>query len=322
MNHVMNIIPTTFNEHAISYTIVGGRNFERKENDIGAIVMSRGGWYNFSSIIKSLLDIGCTSIISVELPNKYIDLENMINEYPFVKFLLLPPDALTIGDSINIAISELKTDYAIVLWNDQSILDSNHLSKAIEEAKKMNKMCLSPVAITKTNDMVSVQMLPILKNGHFSTEAIPIIQNNTRSIYPFDFTGIYNCKKFIDFGGFDYTLTNSYWQNLDFGFRTFLWGEEIAINTHFKVKYLSNIPIEDTSHDDSYTRFYIKNLRPTVANGKAYMKFDVFFSYMKGMGFNPFMAYNYFKVGYDWVKKNQKRFVTPPYELIKNWREI
>ena len=321
MNHVMNIIPTTFNEHAIPYTVAGGRNFKRDSTDVGVIVMSRGGWYNFPSIIKSLLDIGITSIISVESPEKSIDLENMVNEYPFVEFLLLSEKA-TIGESINIAISELKTDYAIVLWNDQSILDSTHLFKAIEEAKAQNKMCLSPVAITKTNDMISVQMLPILKNGHFSTEAIPIIQNNTRSIYPFDFTGIYNCKKFIDFGGFDYTLTNSYWQNLDFGFRTFLWGEEIVINTHFKVKYLSTLPIEDTSHDASYTRFYIKNLRPTVSNGKAYMKYDVFFSYMKSMNFNKFIAYNYFKVGADWVKKNQKRFIVPPYELISNWREM
>ncbi len=317
----MNIIPTTFNEHAVPYTLVGGRNFKRDLNDVGAIVMSRGGWYNFSSIIKSLLDIGCTSIISIESPKKSIDLEHMINEYPFVKFLL-PSEKTTVGEVINIAISELKTDYAIVLWNDQSILDSNHLAKVITEAKNLGRMCLSPVSITKTNDIIAAQMLPILKDGHFSTEAIPIIQNNTRSIYAFDFTGIYNCKKFIDFGGFDYTLTNPYWQNLDFGFRTFLWGEEILINTHFKVKYLSSIPVEDTSYDDSYTRFYIKNLRPTVANGKAYIKFDVFFSYMKGMGFNPFMAYNYFKIGANWVKKNQKRFTVPPYDLISNWREM
>lgn len=317
----MSIIPTTFNEHAVPYTLVGGKNFKRELNNVGAIIMSRGGWYNFPSIVKSLLEIGCTSIISVESPKKSIDLENMIDEYPFVKFLL-PQEETTIGENINIAVSELKTDYAIVLWNDQSILDSSHLSKAVEQAKELDKMCLSPVAITKTNDMISVQMLPILKNGHFSTEAIPIIQNNTRSIYAFDFTGIYNCKKFMDFGGFDYTLKNPYWQNLDFGFRTFLWGEEIVINTHFKLKYLSSIPVEDTSYDDAYTRFYIKNLRPTVANGKAYIKFDVFFSYMSGMGFNPFMAYNYFKVGYDWVKKNQKRFIVPPYDLISNWREM
>jgi len=317
----MSIIPTIFNEHAVPYTLVGGKNFKRELNNVGAIIMSRGGWYNFPSIVKSLLEIGCTSIISVESPKKSIDLENMIDEYPFVKFLL-PQEETTIGENINIAVSELKTDYAIVLWNDQSILDSSHLSKAVEQAKELDKMCLSPVAITKTNDMISVQMLPILKNGHFSTEAIPIIQNNTRSIYAFDFTGIYNCKKFMDFGGFDYTLKNPYWQNLDFGFRTFLWGEEIVINTHFKLKYLSSIPVEDTSYDDAYTRFYIKNLRPTVANGKAYIKFDVFFSYMSGMGFNPFMAYNYFKVGYDWVKKNQKRFIVPPYDLISNWREM
>lgn len=316
----MNTIPTIFNEHALSYTLAGGRSFESKKGGIDAIVMSRGGWYNFSSIVKSLLKLGCKSIISIESPNKALDLENMTAEYPFVKFLVIP-EKVTIGEGINVAMSELLGDYVIVLWNDQSIYEEKYIVKAIEEVKSSQIICIAPVIITKSHEVLATQMLPVLKDQHFSTESMPVIQNKTKTIYSFDFTGIYNRKKFIEIAGFDYTLTNSYWQNLDFGFRSFLWGEEININTYFKVKYLSALPMEDTSYDDSYTRFYIKNLKPTVSNGKATINFDVFFSYIKSMGLNPFKAYRYFKIALDWVKANEKRFKMSPYELIANWGE-
>jgi len=52
----------------------------------------------------------------------------------------------------------------------------------------------------------------------------------------------------------------------------------------------------------------------------ARLDFNVFFSYMKNMGANPFRAYKYFTTGKKWVKTNEKRFKTSPYELISNWR--
>ena len=98
-----------------------------------------------------------------------------------------------------------------------------------------------------------------------------------------------------------------------------MWGDEININTSLKLKYSAQLPVEDTTFDDSYSRFYLKNLKPTIKDGKAYMGQDVFFSYMKGMGLNPFSAYKYFKIGRDWVRANAQRFKISPYDLIANW---
>ncbi len=321
MSYAMNTIPTTFNEHAVSYALAGGEAFESKKGGIDAIVISRGGWYNFSSIVESLKTLGISSIISVEAPNKSLDIEKMIVEYPSVKFLL-PSEQITVGEGINIAISELKGEFVLTLRNEQSIVDPRLMLKSIKEVQSSKRICTVPVLITKNNSVLNTQMVPILKDGHFFTESASLIQNGGQSIYSFDFSGIYNRSKFIDVGGFDYTITNPYWQNLDFGFRSFLWGEELKLNTKFKLKYLSTLPIEDTSHDDSYTRFYLKNLKPSLKGGKAYMSFDVFFSYVKGMGVNPFMAYKYFKIGRAWVRSNETRFKISPYELIANWSTI
>ena len=315
----MNTIPTTFNEHVVSYTLAGGSSFKSKGGGVDAVIMSRGGWYNFSSTVQQLLNLGCTSIISLELPNKSLDLEHMSAEYPYVKFLV-PAEKITPGEGINIAMSELKGDFVLVLWNEQVIVDEKLLLKALGVASSTKKMCTAPILITKNHELVNTQMIPILQEGHFYTEALQTLQTNLRTIYPFDFSGIYNRRKFIEFAGFDYTISNPYWQNLDFGFRSYLWGEEIRLCTQFKLKYLASLPAEETSHDDSYTRFYLKNLKPTIKDGVARINFDVFFSYMKNMGANPFRAYKYFQIGKKWVKENEKRFKCTPYDLISNWR--
>ena len=187
----MNTIPTTFNEHAISYTLAGGRTFDSKIGGIDAVIMSRGGWYNFSSIVQSLLNIGCSSIISLEIPNKLLDLEHMTSDYPMVKFLL-PSQEITVGEGINIAMSELKGELVIVFWNEQTIMEEKLMLKAVENARDSKRICTAPVLITKSNEVLNTQMLPMLKDGHFYTEAAPVIKSNTRTIYMFDFSGRYN----------------------------------------------------------------------------------------------------------------------------------
>lgn len=319
MSYAMNTIPTTFNEHVVPYTLAGGSAFKSKGGGVDAVIMSRAGWYNFSFTVQQLLKLGCTSIISVELPNKSLDLERMSSEHPYVKFLV-PSQEITRGEGINLAMSELKGEWVIVLWNEQMIVDEKMLLKALGFANTAKKICVAPILISKSNELLHTQMVPVLKEGHFYTESLPTLQNNLQTIYPFDFSGIYNRRKFIETAGFDYTISNPYWQNLDFGFRSYLWGDEIRLCTHFKLKYLAALPTEETSHDDSYTRFYLKNLRPTVKNGIARMNFDVFFSYMKSMGANPLKAYQYFRIGKKWVSSCEKRFKTTPYDLISNWR--
>ena len=317
----MNTIPTIFNEHVVPYTLAGGSSFKSKGGGVDAVIMSRGGWYNFSFTVKQLLKLGCTSIISVELPNKVLDLEHMSAEYPYVKFLV-PSQHITAGEGINIAMSELKGDWVIVLWNEQMIVDEKMLLKALSFASKSRRICIAPILISKSNELLYTQMVPVLKEGHFYTEALPTLQTNLRTIYPFDFSGIYYRRRFMEFAGFDYTISNPYWQILDFGFRSYLWGDEIRLCTQFKLKYLASLPAEETSHDDSYTRFYLKNLKPIIKNGVAKLRFDVFFSYMKNMGANPLAAYKFFKIGKKWVKANEKRFKSCPYNLISNWRAI
>ena len=63
-----------------------------------------------------------------------------------------------------------------------------------------------------------VQMVPALKGSSFQVEPMPCFRDSLPTVYPFDFTGIYNRDKFIRMGGFDHAIANPYWQNLDFGF--------------------------------------------------------------------------------------------------------
>ena len=52
----------------------------------------------------------------------------------------------------------------------------------------------------------------------------------------------------MQLGGFDYTIQNPYWQNLDFGVRAHLWGEKIRIFTSFRIQYEGNPIAEDKDY--------------------------------------------------------------------------
>lgn len=318
----MNTIPITFNQKRIPYTIIGGMVPNKQEEFLfSALILNRSGFYNFDSLIKSLLNAGCGSILSVTSSKKILDFDKITNEYPQVKFLLTSEET-SVGEIINIGISELKSEYVLVLWSDQILLQEKFFNKIIEDLRIKNRICTAPILINKDYNPLYTQIIPVLTNSHFYTEQTPVIQDKTKTIYPFDFTGIYNCKNFIDIGGFDYTITNPYWQNSDFGFRAYLWGYEINISTYFKMQYLGVTPPENIFADNSYGRFYIKNLAPAIKNGIPVISMGVLFSYIKQMGLNPIKAVKEIKAGRIWLSKNQTRFKKSAYELITQWSPL
>ena len=85
------------------------------------------------------------------------------------------------------------------------------------------------------------------------------------------------------------------------------------------MKYAGACPLEDISADDSYIKFYLKNLAPIVGKKGGGLPWYLFFSYAIRSGLNPFKAYKYFKVVQDWVHINKYRFVKSPQDLICKW---
>ncbi len=320
MSSATNTIPTIFDEHKIPYTILG-KTAGKTEEKISVIVLNRGARYYLASLFQNLISMGFNSIVFVENSKRNFELETLSVQFPEVKFIVPYGDVST-GEMINLGMSEVFSDYALVIWNDMVLSSSYGFENLINKLAGENSMCAAPLLIDANNNTLNVQMVPALINAGFSTEQFLCRHDFTKTIYMFDFVGIYNRLKFIDSGGFDYTIKNPYWQNLDFGFRTYLWGNEMVILNMLKMKYAGNFPVENISADSSYMTFYLKNLAPVLGKDGMYLPGKRFFHYARKSGVNIFKAYKYFKQVSGWVSINRYKFTLSPAELISNWEPL
>jgi len=316
----MNTIPIIFNERKVPHTIVGGtiKKSDEDQSPFTVILLNRGGRYYRSAVFQNLENAGFTSVISIEMSTEPYDIENLSIRFPAVKFLV-PLEKVTIGEMINTGIAETTAPYVFVVWNDIRVSPSSVPSRLVSKLREDVALCTAPVLTSQKLESLPVQMVPALDRHAFRVEPMSCFRDNSPSVYPFDFTGIYHREKFIQLGGFDYTIANPYWQNLDFGFRAHLWGEKINIASSFRLMYDGDVPQEDITTDSSYIRFYLKNLAPVFKNDAAYLPLVRFFSYLGKSGTNPIDAWAYFRMVRKWIEVNKFRFVQDAAKLTENW---
>ena len=316
----MNTIPTIFNERKVPHTIVGGtiKKSDEDRSPFTVILLNRGGRYYRSAVFQTLETAGFTSVISIEMATEPYDIENLSIRFPSVKFLV-PLEKVSIGEMINTGIAETSSPYVLVVWNDIRLSSSSFSSRLVSHLVEEGMLCTAPVLTSQKMEALPVQMVPALNRNSFQVEPMPFFRDGSPTIYPFDFTGFYNREKFIRLGGFDYTITNSYWQNLDFGFRAHLWGERISISSSFRLSYDGEVPREDITPDASYIKFYLKNLAPVFRKDEAFLPVSRFFSYARRSGTNLLDAWSYFRMVRKWVRLNKFRFTRDASGLTRDW---
>ena len=317
-----NTIPTTFNERKVAHTIVGGQQCRGRENteDFCVIVLNRGRKYYRPLFFEQLLAEGFASIISIESSDNVNDMESLAGKYPQIRFLFpLSHEKLTAGEMINLGLAETAAPYIMVMWNDTHIPSGSFTSRVLEKVKQEHLFCAAPVLSNMKGETVPNQIVPSLNGNSFSTEQLPCIKNKTATIYPYDFMGIYSRNKCMQLGGFDYTIRNPYWQNLDLGFRAHLWGESVRIFTSFRLQYEGEQTPENISADASYRQFYLKNLAPELTEGEASIPFKLFFTYLRHSGLNPLHAWQHFSAAQRWTALNKLHFKTTARALIEHW---
>ncbi len=322
----MNTIPLIFNERQIERTVLGGENSEDKEYvytskiPCSLILLNRGNNHYRQQNIDNILRIGFSEVISIESSSLSYNLEDFAHRYPQVKFIV-PLEKLSIGDMINIGIEECSCPYALVVWNDIHFTQNFINSITYEKLIHFDCLCISPLLQSSSLNALPIEMNPVIDNTSFSILPKNPTQDGAKTLYPFDFIGLYNCKKFMQLGGYDYTITNPYWQNLDFSLRAWLWGEKIQISTQWKVKYEEGSPFEDTTADITQLRFFLKNCAPSFNTDYSYIPISKFFSFSMRYPGNPFEAYSVFKDARNWVSTNKFRFKTDVTKLVRYWKE-
>ncbi|MDR1029379.1 MAG: hypothetical protein LBL76_00740 [Treponema sp.] len=331
----MNTIPTTFNDTLPSYTAVGGTE-RGASTGLSAVLLGRGGGrYPRRTRFQELEKIGFDYIISMEGPQERYDVEELSGLFPQVRFILLK-EAVSLGEQINLAASELSSSLFFVLRNDLRILHSGGASRMEERLR------LGMEELNKEDGQKSLYKrlctVPLIQNSHFETlptliapavfhsSVKPLFfapaKEGQSSLYPFDGVGIYDRSRFIRLGGFDRTLKSAHWQLMDFGFRAYLWGEQISATQLIRLSYDGETPPEDSTADESYRRFYLKNLAPVFRGDSASIPLRCFPGYFWRSGKDLLAAWNDFSQGRQWVKTNRYRFRSDARAITELWEDM
>jgi hypothetical protein len=326
----MNTIPTIFNDTMPSYTAVGG--IERNASTgISAILLNRDGRYPRRTLFQELEKIGFDYIISMEGPQERYDIEELSGRFPSVRFILLK-EMISPGEQINLAVSELTSPLFFVLWNDLRLLygggaekiasrflyNPEHVSPG-DQKNTGRRLCTVPVIQNSQYETLPTLIVPAFLQKKLKTFPIAPLKEGLPTLYPFNGVGIYDRDRFVMLGGFDGTLKNPHWQLMDFGFRAYLWGEEIQCTQLVRLCYDGEVPAEDSTAEESYRRFYLKNLAPVFRGDSAHIPLRRFPGYLFRTGFDPFSAWEDFSAARHWVKTNRFRFRTDARVVTDHW---
>jgi hypothetical protein len=300
---------------------VGG-NERRASTGLSAVILNRGGRYPRYSFFEELEKLGFDYVLSIESSAVHYDLESLSSNFPFVRFIL-PQERLSPGEGINLAASELSCPLFFVLWNDLRFLRSGGAERMAErlftgaaglceEKNVYKRLCTTPLIQDGRSEtmptLIAPALIPEKKIGKV-IRTIPFIprKEGQLTLYPFDGIGIYDRERFIRLGGSDSYIKNFYWQLMDFGFRSSLWGEEIAATQLIKLSYEGLVPEEDSTAGKGFLRIFLKNLAPVFKGDHAIIPLRRFFGYLKRRG-DLFAAWDEFSSARAWVKTNRFRF--------------
>jgi len=325
----MNTIPTTFNNKITNYTAVGGRE-RSASNGISAVILNRTGLPR-RSFFQELEKTGFDNVISIESASVHFDIEEMAERFPFVRFIL-PENQINLGEQINLAASEIESPLFFVLRNDMKLVAGGNarrmaerLSVNSEEDAKTEKntgfkrLCTVPLIMNSNYGALPTLVMPMTHNRKMKTVFSEPQQEGELSIFPYDGIGIYDRQRFIQIGGYDTTINNPHWQLMDFGFRAYLWGEEISLNLHYKISCDGELPPQDFTVEENYRRFYLKNLAPVYKRDYAHLPFYRFPAFFCKSGEDIFLTWEEFLQTRKWVKKNKYRWKCDAHSVTCLW---
>jgi len=324
----MNTIPTTFNEALPSYTVIGGRE-RLGASGLSAVLLNRGRRFARRSIFHDMKKAGFDIVVSVEPPPAQYDIDELSAQFPFVRFVLLKTH-LSLGEQINLAMSEVDTPLLFVLWNNMRLVSgggayrmaerlSSHEQDPDGQDGAFRRLCTVPLMQSARFETLPTLRVPVLPRKKEYTRGLSPSQEGSRSLYPVDGVGIYDRRRFIQIGGFDGALKSAYWQLMDFGFRAHLWGEEISATQMMKVSYETDPPPEDTSVGGDYRRFYLKNIAPIFRKDSAHLPLRRFPSFLLQSREGLFDACKNFSEGRRWVHANRFRWRCDPRTIASLW---
>ena len=315
----MNTIPLTFDEHQIDRTIIGGcQNHDEKALNISVILLNSKGSHFKIQLFNNLTQCNFKSIISVENDGTNYNIEDVSKKFPEVKFII-PLEKTNDGELINLAMSEVDSDYVLVLKDSLNIPAGIILPNLAEKLTESGIFCVVPRLFDEKKSSIPCSFSPRAEGTHFVVDSSTAVVDGMKTLYPFDYIALYNRKKFIQLGGFDWTINSPHWQILDLGIRSWLWGEETKLTSLLQFSYIEEPPIQDKTPNIDYLRYYLKNELPKMKMEQGNIKKSSFFLFKRNSSCGLLEARRQFKAAREWVEKNKYRFKMDLKTFIEEW---
>ncbi len=319
---VMNTIPLIFNERQVNRVVLGGKEAQPEVKiNLALIILNTRGSQFRDSVLKNLSQMGFEQIVSIETSADNYSLEDFVHKFPYIKFIA-PLEPATEGELLNIGMSEIKTDYVLVIKDTLSLTGDFITSGIAEKITALKKFAVFPRLLSQGGEAFPIVFSPGVSGSTFKINSSASAVDGLPSLYPFDNIAVYNRKKFIQLGGFDYTISSPHWQTVDFFMRAWLWGEKVELSTLFFMTYSSAFPLEDVSADLSYGRFYMKNLLPKFDDDHGVIPKSSLLVYLFRSGCGLMESFRQFFDARSWVNKNKYRFTLDAKYLVENWGKI
>ena len=315
----MSFIPSTFDEHQINRTVVGGRvNNSPSALNISVIFINTSASHLKLNVFNNLLGCNFHQIISIEHDSANFATEDISKKFPEIKFII-PLEEASDGEMINLAMSEIDSDYVLVLKDNLYIPSGVVLPNLAERLINEKVYCLVPRLMDKDKNGLATLFTPAAERGHFVIDSSNLVKDGKKTIFPKDFVALYNRKKFIQLGGYDYTIKSPYWQNLDLAVRSWLWGEETKLTAMLQFSYIEDPSVDDKTINLDYLKYYLKNEVPKYKQQQAFIKKISFFKFFFRSSCGLLEAKRNFKAARQWVNKNKYRFKMDLQTFIQEW---
>ena len=303
-----------------SYTAVGGSE-RAASTGLSAVLLNREGRFPRRTLFEGLKKAGFDYILSIEGTQERYDVEELSGHFPFVRFILLH-EKITPGESINLAAAELGGPYFFVLWNDYRLFNGINASKMTEYFGG-RRLCTVPTVQNSQFEILHTIASPVYykntRGGTIKTFPEAPVRENQSTLYPHDWLGFYDKERFLRLGGFDREIIHPYWQLMDFGFRSYLWDEEIRSTQMIRLIHDSASQPEDSTTEGSYRLFYLKNLAPEWRSDHAYLPLRCFPGFLAKSGWDLPSAWIEFSRERRWVLDNRNRFRRDARTMTELW---
>lgn len=303
----------------VPYTVIGGARRDRVRryaHELTFLVLSRGDRLFRAGLFTELQATGAGEILWVGGPGASYDLEAQAREFPDVRFLVLGGPA-TAGERVNVGISEARSPRVFCLWSDARVTSLPADLAARLDAGPI--ACAVPLARTARGEPMPTLQAPRLAKGRLTLDWRAPARDGERTLFPYDYSGVYHVERFARLGGFEPAITNPHWQKLDFGFRAHLWGESLRCLTGLGLSYMAQPPADDATPDRSYKLFWLRALAVRFRDDAGSLPAWRAAEYMLRSDTGPLYAAKEFRAARDWVRRNRYRYKVDPRDLVAGW---